>query len=450
MFSGLAEKLQNTLRQLRGKGKLSEKDVDLAMREIRLALLEADVNFKVVKEFVAAIRERAVGQEVMSSLTPGQQVVKIVNEELTRLMGDKPSPLNSARNKSQVIMLVGLQGSGKTTTAAKLAYHLMSSGTKPLLVAADIYRPGAIKQLKILSESLGAAFFSIAEEKPETICRAAIQQAEKDGLDSVIIDTAGRLHIDKQMMDELINIKKNVDPEEVLLVVDAMTGQDAVNAAETFNETLGINGVIMTKLDGDTRGGAALSVRAVTGCPIKFIGVGEKTEQLEPFYPDRLASRILGMGDMLTLIEKAEAVVDRNKAKDIEQKLRKQQFTLEDFKEQLIQLRSMGSLEDILNMLPGGVGIPKEMRQMSLNDQNFRRIEAIINSMTKKEKVDPAIINSSRRRRIAQGSGTSVSEVNRLLNQFEQMQKMFKNMSDLDRKGQFKKLKKKMKKGFPF
>jgi len=450
MFSNLAEKLQNTLRQLRGRGKLGEKDVDAAMREIRLALLEADVNFKVVKEFVAIIRERAVGKEVMSSLTPGQQVVKIVNEELTRLMGDKPSPLNSAKNRSKLIMLAGLQGSGKTTTAAKLAYHLMKSGAKPLMVAADIYRPGAIKQLQILSDSLGVAFFTSAEEKPEIICREAIRQAEKDELDLVIIDTAGRLHIDDQMMEELVKIKETVNPEEVLLVVDAMTGQDAVNAAESFNKAIGITGVVMTKLDGDTRGGAALSVRAVTGCPIKFIGVGEKIDQLEPFYPDRLASRILGMGDMLTLIEKAEAVVDQNKAKDIEQKLRKQQFTLEDFKDQLIQLRRMGSLEDILNMLPAGAGIPKEMRQMSLNEQNFKRIEAIINSMTNKEKIDPAMINSSRRRRIAQGSGTSVTEVNKLLSQFGQMQKMFKNMSVLDQKGQVKKLKKKMKKGFPF
>jgi signal recognition particle subunit SRP54 len=450
MFSGLADKLQNTLRQLRGKGKLSENDVDAAMREIRLALLEADVNFKVVKDFVTAIRERAVGHEVMSSLTPGQQVVKIVNEELSRLMGEKPSGLNPAKKGPLVIMITGLQGSGKTTTTAKLAYHLMRSGRKALLVAADTYRPGAVKQLQILSENVGAAFFTLPEEKPENICREGIKKAEKDGLDSVILDTAGRLHIDDQMMNELVLIKKAVNPEEVLLVVDAMTGQDAVNAASVFNEAIGISGIIMTKLDGDTRGGAALSVRAVTGCPIKFIGVGEKTDQLEPFYPDRLASRILGMGDMLSLIEKAEAMVDQGKARELEQKLLNQQFTLNDFKDQLVQLRSMGSLEDILNMLPAGAGIPKEMRQMSLNESNFKRIEAIIGSMTKKEQIDPSIINSSRRRRIAFGSGTSVQEVNRLLNQFGQMQKMFKQMGSLEHQGQFKKLKKKMKRGLPF
>ncbi len=450
MFSGLTEKLQHTLKKLRGKGKLSEKDVDAAMREIRLALLEADVNFKVVKDFVAAIRERAVGHEVMESLTPGQQVVKIVNEELTRLMGEKPSGLIAAKKAPQVIMLTGLQGSGKTTTAAKLAVLLQRSGKKPLLVAADIYRPGAVKQLEVLSEKIGAAFYSDPDHKPDQICRAAVARADREGFDPVILDTAGRLHIDQQMMDELVAVKKSAAPAEVLLVVDAMTGQDAVNAATAFNEAVGISGIILTKLDGDTRGGAALSVRAVTGCPIKFIGVGEKTEQLEPFYPDRMASRILGMGDMLSLIEKAEAAVDQNKARELEQKLIKQQFTLDDFKDQLVQLRSIGSLEDILNMLPEGAGIPKEMRQMSLNEGNLKSIEAIIGSMTKKEKVDPSIINSSRRRRIAIGSGTSVQEVNRLLNQFGQMQKMFKQMGSLEQKGQFKKLKKKMKKGFPF
>ncbi len=450
MFSGLADKLQNTLRQLRGKGKLSEKDVDAAMREIRLALLEADVNFKVVKDFIAAIRERAVGSEVMSSLTPGQQVVKIVNEELTRLMGESPSPLSTSGKSPLVIMIAGLQGSGKTTTAAKLAALLKRSGKKPLLVAADLQRPGAAKQLEVLSENVGVSFYSNPEIQAVEVCKGGIRQAEKENLDVVIIDTAGRLHIDDQMMKELIEVKKASSPAEVLLVVDAMTGQDAVNAASSFNEVIGISGIILTKLDGDTRGGAALSVKAVTGCPIKYIGVGEKTEQLEPFYPDRMASRILGMGDMLSLIEKAEATVDQHKARELEQKLLKQKFTLDDFKDQLIQLRSMGSLEDILNMLPGGAGIPKEMRQMSLNEDNFKRIEAIIGSMTKKEKADPSIINSSRRRRIAVGSGTSVQEVNRLLNQFGQMQKMLKNMGSLEQKGQFKKLKKKMKKGFPF
>jgi signal recognition particle subunit SRP54 len=450
MFTNLADKLQKTLRHLRGKGKLNDKDVDAAMREIRLALLEADVNFKVVKDFIAAIRERAVGQEVMSSLTPGQQVVKIVNQELSRLMGENPSPLVTAGKSPQVMMIAGLQGSGKTTTAAKLAAYLIRNGRKPLLVAADLYRPGAVKQLEVLSEKVGAAFYSDPSNKPDEIGKAGIRQAEKDGQDTVIIDTAGRLHIDDLMMDELVAVKIATSPAEVLLVVDAMTGQDAVNAAIAFNEAVGISGIILTKLDGDARGGAALSVKAVTGCPIKFIGVGEKTEQLEPFYPDRMASRILGMGDMLSLIEKAEATVDQKKARELEQKLLRQKFTLDDFKDQLVQLRSMGSLEDILNMLPGGAGIPKEMRQMSLNEGNFKRIEAIIGSMTIKEKTDPSIINSSRRRRIAMGSGTSVQEVNRLLNQFGQMQKMFKQMGSLEQKGQFKKLKKQMKKGFPF
>jgi len=420
------------------------------MREIRLALLEADVNFKVVKDFITAIRERAVGHEVMGSLTPGQQVVKIVNEELTKLMGDKAGVLSAARKGPQVIMLVGLQGSGKTSTAAKLAAFLQRSGKKPLLVAADIYRPGAARQLEILSEKIGAAFYGNLADNPTQICRAGAAWAEKESFDPVILDTAGRLHLDRQMMDELVAIKKTVSPTDVLLVVDAMTGQDAVNAASAFNEAVGISGIILTKLDGDTRGGAALSVRAVTGCPIKFIGVGEKIDQLEPFYPDRMASRILGMGDMLSLIEKAEAAVDRSKARELEQKLLRQQFTLDDFKDQLVQLRSIGSLEDILNMLPEGTGIPKEMRQMSLNETNFKRIEAIIGSMTKKEKIDPSIINGSRRRRIAMGSGTNVQEVNRLLNQFAQMQKMFKQMGSLEQKGQFKKLKKKMKKGCLF
>jgi signal recognition particle subunit SRP54 len=365
-------------------------------------------------------------------------------------MGEKQSGLNPAKKSPQILMLAGLQGSGKTTTAAKLAALQLRGGKKPLLVAADIYRPGAVRQLEILSEKIGVHFYSSAEDQPDRICRSGVARAEQEGFDPVILDTAGRLHIDQQMMDELIAVKNATAPTEVLLVVDAMTGQDAVNAASAFNEAVGISGVILTKLDGDTRGGAALSVRAVTGCPIKFIGVGEKIEQLEPFYPDRMASRILGMGDLLSLIEKTEAAVDQNKARELEQKMLKQQFTLDDFKDQLVQLRSIGSLEDILNMLPEGAGIPKEMRQMSLNEGNFKRIEAIIGSMTKKEKVDPSIINSSRRRRIATGSGTSVQEVNRLLNQFGQMQKMFKQMGSMEQKGQFKKLKKKMKKGFPF
>ncbi len=448
MFSNLADKLQNTLKQLRGKGKLNEKDVDVAMRQIKLALLEADVNFKVVKDFVAAIRERAVGQEVMNSLTPGQQVVKIVNEEMTRLMGEKQSGLNFSGKGPTVIMIVGLQGSGKTTTVVKLAAHLRRGGKNPLLVAADIYRPGAVKQLQLLSESVGEKIYSNEEADPVDICLEGLKLAESESHDPVILDTAGRLHIDEDMMSEITVIKNAVKPQEVLLVVDAMTGQDAVNAASAFNEAVGLSGIVLTKLDGDTRGGAALSVRAVTGCPVKFVGIGEKMEALEPFYPDRMASRILGMGDVLSLIEKAEASVDQNKAREMEQKLRKQQFTLDDFKDQLGQLRSMGSLDEILNMIPGGGNIPKEVRQMSLNEANFKQVEAIIESMTKKEKQDPSVLNSSRRRRIAMGSGTTVQDVNRLLNQFEQMQKMFKKMGSIDKKGAMKKFKK-GKKGFP-
>lgn len=449
MFSNLTDKLQNTLRQLRGKGKLNEKDVDAAMREIRLALLEADVNFKVVKEFIGAIRERAVGQEVMNSLTPGQQVVKIVNEEMTRLMGGKKSSLIFAGKSPTKIMIVGLQGSGKTTTAVKLASHLRRGGRRSLLVAADIYRPGAVKQLQVLSESIGEQVYSDPDAIPVDICLAGLNLAAKDGFDTVIFDTAGRLHIDDEMMVEIAAIKKAVNPDEILLVTDAMTGQDAVNAASAFNEAVGLSGVILTKLDGDARGGAALSIHAVTGCPIKFVGVGEKVEALEPFHPDRMASRILGMGDVLTLIEKAEAAVDISKARELEQKLRKQQFSLDDFRDQLAQLRGMGSLEEIINMIPGGGNIPREVRQMSLNENNFKRVEAIIGSMTKGERLEPSMLNSSRRRRVAKGSGTTVQDVNRLLNQFGQMQKMFKQVGSLDKKGALKKMKK-VKKGFLF
>ncbi len=448
MFSNLGEKLQNTLRRLKGKGKLNEKDVDAAMREIRLALLEADVNFKVVKDFVAAVRERAVGHEVMSSLTPGQQVVKIVNEEMTRLMGQEQSTLSSSKGQTS-IMMVGLQGSGKTTTAVKLASHLKREGRNPFLVAADIYRPGAVKQLEVLTESIGVKSYSNLEEDPVKICSEGLKMAEREGCDVTIIDTAGRLHLDDEMMSEITEIKNTINPDEVLLVVDAMTGQDAVNAASSFREAVGLSGVILTKLDGDTRGGAALSVRAVTGCPVKYVGVGEKLDALEPFYPDRMASRILGMGDVLSLIDKAEASIDQDKAKEMEQKLRKQQFTLDDFKDQIAQLRGMGSLEEIMNMLPEAGNLPKEVKQMSMNEDNFKRVEAIIGSMTKGERQNPAILNSSRRRRIAMGSGTTVQDINRLINQFNQMQKMFKQMGAADKKGASKKMKK-MKKRFPF
>lgn len=449
MFSNLAEKLQDTFRRLKGKGKLSEKDVDAAMREIRLALLEADVNFKVVKEFVNSVRERAVGQEVMGSLTPGQQVIKIVNEEMTSLMGDKQSALAGPGKEPTKVMMVGLQGSGKTTTAVKLAAHLRREGRRPFLVAADIYRPGAVKQLEVLSDSIGEKYYSNLEIDPVEICREGLKMADREDCDVAIFDTAGRLHIDEDMMSEIGAIKNEIEPDEILLVVDAMTGQDAVNAAASFNEAVGLSGVILTKLDGDTRGGAALSVRKVTGCPIKFVGVGEKIEALEPFYPDRMASRILGMGDVLSLIEKAEASIDQDKAREMEKKLRQQQFTLEDFKDQMVQLRSMGSLDDILNMLPEGGNIPKEIRQMSLNENNLKRVEAIISSMTREERYNPSLLNSSRRRRIAAGSGTTVQDVNRLLNQFNQMQKMFKQMNSGGKKGMAKKMKK-IKKRFPF
>ncbi len=446
MFANLAEKLQNTLRKLRGKGKLSEKDVDQALREIRLALLEADVNFKVVKDFVGGIRERAVGEEVRQSLTPGQQVVKIVHDELTALMGREQSKINTAGSPA-VLMLAGLQGSGKTTTAVKLALNLKRSGHNPLLAAADTYRPGAPEQLQVLAESAGLPCFRKDQVAPVVICREAVRFAAREGRDPVILDTAGRLHLDAAMMDELKEIKAQLKPVELLLVVDAMTGQDAVNAAAAFHEALGLTGVILTKLDGDTRGGAALSVRAVTGCPIKFAGVGEKTDALEPFHPERMASRILGMGDVLSLIEKAEAGFDEKKAKELEQKLRRQEFTLDDFREQLQQMRKIGSLEEIMAMLPAAQ-LPKEMRNLSVDEKQFQRIDAVITSMTPEERRQPSIINSSRRRRIAGGSGTTVQDVNRLLTQFSQMQRMFKQMGGAGKKG----LKgiKKGRRGFPF
>lgn len=449
MLSSLSDKLQKTLRYLKNRGKLSESDVDAALREIRLTLLEADVNFKVVKNFIAAIRERAVGHDVMSSLTPGQQVVKIVNEELTRLLGEQPVGLKLADKGPTVVMLAGLQGSGKTTTAVKLAVHLRRSGKQPLLIAADTYRPGAVKQLQILSDAAGISCYSSSGNQAVEICREGLKKAVQDHCDLVIVDTAGRLHIDDAMMSELVKVREAINPTEVLLVVDAMTGQDAVNAAVSFNEAVGLSGIILTKLDGDTRGGAALSIYALTGCPVKFIGVGEKTDALESFYPDRLASRILGMGDVLTLIEKAEASLDQAKAREMAQKIRHQQFTLDDFRNQLVQLRSIGSMEDILNMLPGGGGVPGDIKQLALDEKSLKRVEAIIGSMTADERVNPALLNSSRRRRIAAGSGTTVNDVNRLVKQFTQMEKMFKQVGSLSKKGQLKKLKQ-MQHGFPF
>ncbi|GAW92822.1 signal recognition particle protein [Calderihabitans maritimus] len=456
VFSKLAERLQETFKKLRNKGKLTEKDVEQALREVRLALLEADVNYKVVKDFIGKIKERAVGEEILKSLTPAQQVIKIVNDELTQLMGGTQSKINLVSKPPTVIMLVGLQGAGKTTTAAKLANLLRKQGRRPLMVGADVYRPAAIKQLQVLGEQTGIPVFSLGEKQnPVDISLAAVEYARQGGYDVVTIDTAGRLHINEELMNELVQIKEKVKPHEILLVVDAMTGQDAVNVAKTFHERLGLDGVILTKLDGDTRGGAALSVKAVTGCPIKFVGMGEKVDALEPFYPDRMASRILGMGDILTLIEKAQANIDQEKARQMEQKILQEKFTLEDFLEQLQQMKSLGPLEEIIGMIPGLAGA-KQLKNLQFDERELVRIEAIIQSMTPEERRNPEIINSSRKRRIARGSGTTVQDVNRLLKQFFQTQKLMKQlggMAGFGGRGKFKKGKKgkKAKKGiFPF
>ncbi|OKL37164.1 signal recognition particle protein [Domibacillus mangrovi] len=438
-FEGLAERLQGTMQKIRGKGKVSEADVKEMMREVRLALLEADVNFKVVKEFVKKVSERSVGQEVMKSLTPGQQVIKVVKEELTELMGGEESRIGTSKRPPTVIMMVGLQGAGKTTTTGKLANLLRKKyNRKPLLVAADVYRPAAIKQLETLGKQLDMPVFSLGDQvSPVEIAKQAIQKAKDEHLDYVLIDTAGRLHIDETLMDELKQIKELSTPEEIFLVVDSMTGQDAVNVAESFNEQLGITGVVLTKLDGDTRGGAALSIRAVTGKPIKFIGMGEKLDALESFHPERMASRILGMGDVLTLIEKAQTNVDESKAKELEQKMRTMSFTFDDFLDQLGQVRSMGPLDEILKMLPGANKM-KGLNNVQVDEKQIGRVEAIIRSMTGDEKQQPEIINSGRRKRIARGSGTSIQEVNRLLKQFEDMKKMMKQMSAMQQKGKKK------------
>lgn len=429
-FEGLADRLQATLRKIRGKGKVTEADVKEMMREVRLALLEADVNFKVVRDFVNRVRDRAVGQEVLKSLTPGQQVIKVVNEELTALMGGETAKLAVSQRPPTVIMMVGLQGAGKTTSAGKLARYLQKQNRQPLLVAADIYRPAAIKQLQILGEQLHVPVFSLGETDPVLIAQKAVEHAKEEHHDYVIIDTAGRLHIDGELMEELNQIKASVQPDEILLVVDAMTGQDAVNVAQSFNDQLDISGVILTKLDGDTRGGAALSVKAVTGQPIKFVGMGEKLDALEPFHPDRMASRILGMGDVLTLIEKAQQEVDQEKAKELERKIRKMEFTLDDFLEQLEQVRNMGPLDELISMLPGA-GRIKGLKDLKVDEKKLKQVEAIILSMTKEEKENPEMINASRRKRIALGSGTTVSDVNRLLKQFQDMKKMMKQMTSL-------------------
>ena len=431
-FEGLADRLQQTISKIRGKGKVTEQDVKDMMREVRLALLEADVNFKVVKDFVKKVSERAVGQDVMKSLTPGQQVIKVVKEELTELMGGEESKIAAAKRPPTVIMMVGLQGAGKTTSTGKLANLLRKKHNRnPLLVAADIYRPAAIKQLETLGKQLDMPVFSLGDKvSPVEIAKQAIEKAKEDHHDYVLIDTAGRLHIDEDLMDELEQVKETAQPEEIFLVVDSMTGQDAVNVAKSFNEQLGVTGVILTKLDGDTRGGAALSIRAVTNTPIKFAGMGEKLDALEPFHPERMASRILGMGDVLTLIEKAQANVDEEKAKELEQKMKNMSFTLDDFLEQLGQVRNMGPLEDLIQMMPGA-GKMKGLKNVKVDEKQLSHIEAIIKSMTGKEKEQPEIINASRRKRIAKGSGTCVQEVNRLLKQFEEMKKMMKQMTNM-------------------
>ena len=441
-FEGLADRLQSTMQKIRGKGKVNEADVKEMMREVRLALLEADVNFKVVKEFVKRVSERAVGQEVLKSLTPGQQVIKVVKEELTALMGGEQSKIAVASKPPTVIMMVGLQGAGKTTTTGKLANLLRKKyNRKPLLVAADIYRPAAIKQLQTLGKQLDMPVFSLGDQvSPVEIAKQAIAKAKEEHHDYVLIDTAGRLHVDEKLMDELKDIKELTKPDEIFLVVDAMTGQDAVNVAESFNEQLGLTGVVLTKLDGDTRGGAALSIRSVTNTPIKFVGMGEKMDALEVFHPERMASRILGMGDVLTLIEKAQANVDEEKAKELEKKMRTATFTFDDFLEQLGQVRNLGPLDDLLKMIPGANKI-KGMDNIQVDDKQIGHVEAIIRSMTKQEKEQPEIINASRRKRIAKGSGRTIQEVNRLLKQFEDMKKMMKQMTNMQ-KGK--------KKGFKF
>ncbi|MEX2462177.1 MAG: signal recognition particle protein [Paenibacillaceae bacterium] len=453
-FEGLASRLQNVFSKLKGKGKLSEDDVNEALREVRLALLEADVNFKVVKDFVAKVKEKAIGQEVMKSFTPGMLVVDIVNKELTALMGETQSKLARSNKPPTVIMMVGLQGAGKTTTTGKLAKLLQKQNHRPLLVAGDIYRPAAIKQLQVLGEQIKVPVFSLGDQvSPVAIAKAGLQHAKDNGHDYLIIDTAGRLHIDEELMDELSQIRKEVSPDEILLVIDAMTGQDAVNVADNFNKQLELTGVILTKLDGDTRGGAALSVRAVTGCPIKFVATGEKVDALEPFYPDRMASRILGMGDMLSLIEKAQENINADQAKELERKMRNDEFTFEDFLEQLEQVKKLGPLDQLLDMMPG-MNKLKGAKDLKVDDKQMARTVAIVKSMTTQEKRKPEILNASRRKRLALGSGTSVQEVNRLIKQFDDMRKMMKQFSGMMGSGGkgMKGLKGKMGKGmkFPF
>ena len=425
-FEGLSDRLESAFARLKSKGSLTESDVKEAMREVRLALLEADVNYKVAKDFTAKVTERAIGAQVMESLTPAQMVIKIVNEELTDLMGGTQTRLAYASHPPTIVMMCGLQGSGKTTHCAKIALKLKNENHRPLLVACDIYRPAAIKQLQVVGEQVGVPVFEMGQTNPVTIAKEAIKLAKDKGYDYVFIDTAGRLHIDTELMDELKNIKSEIRPHEILLVIDSMLGQDAVTVASTFNDELGIDGLVLTKMDGDTRGGAALSARAVTGKPIKFVGMGEKLDELDFFHPDRTASRILGMGDVLSLIEKAETALDEKKARQLEEKLRKNKFDLEDLLDQMEQVQKMGSMKDILSMLPG---VNKKVKDVDVDDRQLDRMRAIIQSMTIKERRNPDIINPSRKRRIAAGCGMQVEDVNRLLNQYRQMQKMFKQFN---------------------
>lgn len=437
-FESLSSKLQDVFKQLTGKGKLNEKDVKSALREVKLALLEADVNFKIVKDFVNKVTEKAIGVEVLESLTPGQQVIKIVKDELVDLMGTTQARLTFSSKSPTVFMMVGLQGAGKTTTTGKIGAKLRRQGKNPLLVACDIYRPAAIKQLEVIGKTYSIPVFSKGTQDPVLTAKESIEFARQNGNDVVILDTAGRLHINEELMDELKNIKKEVSPQEILLVIDAMTGQDSVNVAETFNELLGLEGVIITKLDGDTRGGSALSVRAVTGKPIKFVGMGEKLDDLEDFYPDRMASRILGMGDVLGLIEKAQQAFDEKSAMELEKKMRTQDFNLEDFLLQMQQVKKMGPIKDLMGMIPG-LGGKVNLNDIDIDEKAMVHVEAIIQSMTSKERKDPDILNASRKKRVARGSGRSIQEINKLLKQFEEMKKMMKMMTDMGKgkKGKF-------------
>ena len=430
-FENLSEKLQNTFKKLRGKGVLSESDINDAMREVKLALLEADVNFKVVKEFVAAVKEKCLGTEVMESLTPGQQVIKIVNDELVSLMGGAGSKLTYSPSGFTVLMMVGLQGTGKTTTCGKLANYLKKNGKKPMLCACDIYRPAAIDQLEVVGKTVDVPVYTDRNNKvAEDIALAAMKEAERKGYNVLIVDTAGRLQIDEELMEELVRVKKAVKPHEILLVVDALTGQDAVNAAEGFNDKLGIDGIIMTKMDGDSRGGAALSAKKVTGRPIKFLGMGEKFDALEPFHPDRMASRILGMGDMLSLIEKAQETFDEEKAAQLEKKMKKNEFTLEDFLDQIGQVKNMGGIGKMLEMLPGMSAAKVGDDEIEKSEKEFKQMEAIIQSMTLEERKNPSILNASRRKRIAAGCGQPVSKINNLIKKYEEAKKLMKQFNN--------------------